>query len=66
MNAPHPLQYQLTLGHAFPPPPPDDDDEINLVEYWDIIVDNRWLIAAVTAVALAVGGAYALHREARL
>ena len=59
MNAPHPLQNQLTLGPAVPPPPPDDDDEINLVEYWDIIVDNRWLIAAVTAVALAVGSAYA-------
>ncbi len=38
---------------------PNDDDEINLVEYWDIIVDNRWLIAAVTALALAIGGAYA-------
>jgi tyrosine-protein kinase Etk/Wzc len=57
MNAPHPLQPQLALGQAAPPP--DDDDEINLVEYWDIIVDSRWLIAAITALALAVGGAYA-------
>jgi tyrosine-protein kinase Etk/Wzc len=57
MNAPHPLQTQLALGQAAPPP--DDDDEINLAEYWDIIVDSRWLIAAITALALAIGGAYA-------
>jgi tyrosine-protein kinase Etk/Wzc len=58
MNAPHPLQTQLALGQAAPPPP-DDDDEINLAEYWDIIVDSRWLIAAITALALTVGVAYA-------
>jgi tyrosine-protein kinase Etk/Wzc len=57
MNAPHPLQPQLALGQAAPPP--DDDDEINLAEYWDIIVDSRWLIAAMTALALTVGVAYA-------
>jgi tyrosine-protein kinase Etk/Wzc len=58
MNAPHPLQTQLALGQAAPPPP-DDDDEINLAEYWDIIVDSRWLIAAITALALVIGGGYA-------
>ncbi|TFZ05049.1 polysaccharide biosynthesis tyrosine autokinase [Ramlibacter rhizophilus] len=42
-----------------PAPLKDDDDEINLAEYWDIIIDNRWLIAAITAVAVAAGGAYA-------
>jgi tyrosine-protein kinase Etk/Wzc len=57
MNAPHPLQTQLALGQAAPPL--DDDDDINLAEYWDIIVDSRWLIAAITALALVVGGAYA-------
>jgi tyrosine-protein kinase Etk/Wzc len=57
MNAPHPLQTQLALGQAAPPS--DDDDEINLAEYWDIIVDSRWLIAAITALALTVGVAYA-------
>ena len=62
MNAPHPLKNQLTLGPAFPPPAPDDDDEINLAEYWDIVVDNRWLILAVPALALAVGGAYSVWR----
>lgn len=59
MNAPHPLQGQL----AAPQPMAmamEDDDEINLLEYWDILVDNRWLIGAVTAVALAFGSAYAL------
>lgn len=58
MNAPHPLHNQLTLGQAAPPPP-DDGDEINLVEYWDIVVDSRWLIGAITALALAIGAAYA-------
>jgi tyrosine-protein kinase Etk/Wzc len=57
MNAPHPLQTQLALGQAAPPQ--DDGDEINLAEYWDIIVDSRWLIAAITALALVIGGAYA-------
>jgi tyrosine-protein kinase Etk/Wzc len=57
MNAPHPLQ-QLTVQQP-PPTPLDDDDELNLQEYWDIIVDSRWLIAGVTAFALAIGGAYA-------
>src|SRR5205814_4485371 len=57
MNAPHPLQ-QLAVQ---PPPAPIEprNDEINLVEYWDIIVDSRWLIAAVMAVAVTVGAAYA-------
>jgi tyrosine-protein kinase Etk/Wzc len=36
-----------------------EDDEVDLVEYWDIIVDNRWLIAAITICALLIGGAYA-------
>ncbi len=57
MNAAHPLHNQLALGQAAPPPP--DEDEVNLAEYWDIIVDNRWLVAAVTALALVMGSAYA-------
>lgn len=62
MNAPHPLQHQspLALSKAHvPAQPADDEDEVNLLEYWDIVVDSRWLIAVVTALALAVGGAYA-------
>jgi tyrosine-protein kinase Etk/Wzc len=31
-----------------------------LAEYWDILVDNRWLVAAVVAVFLFLGMAYAL------
>lgn len=57
MNAPHPLQA-LSQPHM-PPPPVEDDDEINLVEYWDIVVDNRWLIAFLTVLAVLAGGAYA-------
>ena len=38
----------------------DDGDEINLLELLDVVLDNRWLIAGVTAVALACGAGYAL------
>lgn len=37
----------------------DDEDSINLLELLDVILDQRWLIAVVTAVVLALGGAYA-------
>ena len=57
MNAPHFLQAQLATAAAASALP--DDNEFNLAEYWDIIVDGRWLIAAMTALALALGGAYA-------
>ncbi|MDB5898014.1 MAG: epsB [Ramlibacter sp.] len=56
MNAPHPLQNQL-VGTS--PLPQEEADGINLVEYWDIIVDNRWLIASILALAVAIGGTYA-------
>lgn len=62
MNAPHPLHQQLAA--AVPsmamaaPAAGAEDDPINLQEYWDIVVDNRWLVAAVTALAVAIGGAY--------
>lgn len=55
MNAPHPLHSQLV-----PAPLAEVDDGINLLEYWDIIIDNRWLIAAMLAVAGALGSTYAL------
>ena len=41
-------------------PPQDDGDEINLLELLDVVLDSRWLIAGITALALAVGVAYAL------
>jgi len=59
MNAPHPMHNQLALGQAAPPSS-NDEDEINLAEYWDIIVDGRWLIGVITALSLIIGGAYAL------
>lgn len=58
MNAPHSIQ-QLTAPQPAHYAPAQEDDEINLLEYWDIIVDNRWLIAAVTALAVLGGAAYA-------
>lgn len=45
---------------ALPMPALEEEGEgINLVEYLDILVDNRWLIAIVTAAALFLGFAYA-------
>jgi tyrosine-protein kinase Etk/Wzc len=62
MNAPHPLQQQVALNQPVPmtPPPLDESDEVNLQEYWDIVVDSRWLIAGITALTIAFGGTYAL------
>src|SRR3954466_16352471 len=57
MNAPHPLQNQLV---SLPPPPVEDDDVVDLHQYWDILVDNRWLIAGLTVIALLAGIAYSL------
>ncbi|WP_018902926.1 polysaccharide biosynthesis tyrosine autokinase [Variovorax paradoxus] len=37
-----------------------DDDEIHLSEWIDILIDRKWLVATVTALALALGVAYAL------
>ncbi|WP_236600166.1 polysaccharide biosynthesis tyrosine autokinase [Ramlibacter alkalitolerans] len=37
----------------------DNDDQIDLREYWDLIVDSRWFIASLTALSLSVGVAYA-------
>jgi len=42
-----------------PLPNDGDSDEINLLELLDVVLDSRWLIGAVTALALLVGGAYA-------
>lgn len=63
MNAPDPLHQQLTA--ALPPPLPaaqaaHANNEIRFQQYWDIIVDNRWLIAAVTALAVSIASAYVL------
>ena len=37
-----------------------DDDEIDLGELLATLADSKWLIAAVTAVVLTIGTAYAL------
>lgn len=39
---------------------PQDDDEIDLVAILDIILDAKWLIAAITAVCLALAVAYVM------
>jgi tyrosine-protein kinase Etk/Wzc len=57
MNAPHPLQTQLATGHSAAPI--EEAEGTDLVEYWDIILDSRWLIVAIVALAVALGGGYA-------
>ncbi|MDD3934907.1 polysaccharide biosynthesis tyrosine autokinase [Rhodoferax sp.] len=39
--------------------PQDDEDSIDLLELLDVVLDQRWLVAGVTALVLALGGAYA-------
>ena len=41
-------------------PSPDDEDGINILDLLDVVLDNRWLIVIVTAVAIALGGGYLL------
>ncbi len=36
------------------------DDEVHLSEYFDILIDRKWWVAAVTAAAVALGLAYAV------
>lgn len=51
---------------ARPVAPVDDfgdgggDDAVSLSEYVDVLVEGRWLIGAIAAVAVVLGGAYAL------
>jgi tyrosine-protein kinase Etk/Wzc len=42
-----------------PAPSMPEDEPFDLIEYWDMIVDSRWLILAITAIATAIGGTYA-------
>ncbi|SFP63726.1 tyrosine-protein kinase Etk/Wzc [Variovorax sp. PDC80] len=37
-----------------------DDDAFRVSEYLDILIDRRWLVAAITGVAVALGMAYAM------
>ena len=41
-------------------PSPDDGDTIHLFDLLDVVLDGRWLIAGMTALALAIGAGYAL------
>jgi tyrosine-protein kinase Etk/Wzc len=38
----------------------DEDDGINLLDMVDVLLDQKFLIALVTAIVLAIGGGYAL------
>ncbi|WP_333710549.1 polysaccharide biosynthesis tyrosine autokinase [Malikia spinosa] len=38
----------------------EEDDSISLLDLLDVVIEQRWLIGAVTAAAIAIGGSYAL------
>ncbi|OGB51845.1 MAG: tyrosine protein kinase [Burkholderiales bacterium RIFOXYD12_FULL_59_19] len=40
-------------------PMQDDEDSINLLDLLDVVLDQRWVIAGVTVLVMALGGAYA-------
>ena len=42
--------------HMHPPSPEFDNDDIDLAELLGILIENRWLIAAITLLTLTVGG----------
>ncbi|RZL65572.1 MAG: polysaccharide biosynthesis tyrosine autokinase [Variovorax sp.] len=50
------LSPPSTTPHAAGTPP---DEEIDLGHYLEVVMANKWLIAAITAVVLALGVAYA-------
>ncbi|KWT69029.1 MULTISPECIES: polysaccharide biosynthesis tyrosine autokinase [unclassified Variovorax] len=54
MNTPAPITANASL------PSRVGKDEISLLELLDVVLDNRWLIAAVTVLGLVLGVAYAL------
>lgn len=43
-----------------PSPTEPNEDELHLAEYVDILLDHKWMVAAVTALALLIGVAYVL------
>lgn len=49
-----------SLPGAAPPTTAASDDDIHLSEYFDILLDRKWLVAAVTAIVLLLGVAYAV------
>ena len=59
MTPPQPLAATASPA-ARPATPPSNNDEINLLELLDVVLDHRWLIALVTALAIVAGVAYAL------
>lgn len=59
MNLPNPSAQsaQPSLPNL---PMGDDDDSINLLDLLDVVLDQKMLIGAVTAIAILLGGGYAI------
>ncbi|KPU88253.1 tyrosine protein kinase [Variovorax paradoxus] len=51
---------QAPSGPAVAPSREDDENIINLSEYLDILIDRKWLVMAITTIAVALGVAYTL------
>ncbi|NUA29692.1 polysaccharide biosynthesis tyrosine autokinase [Cupriavidus basilensis] len=49
----------MNQNPQYVPVPMPQEEEIDLVRYLDVLLANRWLIATITAVVLALGLAYA-------
>ncbi len=59
MNLPNP-SAQAAQPSAANLPMGEDDDSINLLDLLDVVLDQKKLIAAVTAAVMVVGGGYAI------
>ncbi len=59
MHEPSPIAPMPANARAPLPSPDRDEDEIDLAELLGVLIEGRWLIAAVAALALLVGGTYA-------
>lgn len=57
MNSTLPSHSTLAPGSTSGRP---DDDEVDIGHYLDILLTHKWLVAAITALALVIGVAYAL------
>jgi tyrosine-protein kinase Etk/Wzc len=59
MNTPLSPSLQPLQPKQLPDMYAQEDGEINLLDLMEVLIDSRWLIAAVTAVVLSIGAAYA-------
>lgn len=59
MHSNDPGTVNSALQQARPEPMYVEDDEIDLREYLDLLLANKWLITGITALSVFLGGTYA-------